>query len=45
MKTTCCEVRYHDPPSSLLGLNIVLNTLISKTFPSKWETKFRTHRS
>jgi hypothetical protein len=39
----------HDPSSSLLGPNILLNTLFfsQKTSvylpPSKWETKFRTH--
>jgi hypothetical protein len=36
----------HDPSSSLLGPNILLNTLFSKTLSLcslKWETKFRTH--
>jgi hypothetical protein len=38
---------FHDPSSSHLGPNILLNTLISEPSvyvpPSKWETKFRTH--
>jgi hypothetical protein len=37
----------HDPSSSLLGPNILLNTLFSKTLSLcsslKWETKFRAH--
>jgi hypothetical protein len=38
---------FYDPSSSILGLNILVNTCSQKPSvyvpPSKWDTKFRTH--